>query len=132
MRRKSLTPLGETEMEVLHLVWELGQATVADVRARMLEHRQVAYTTVMTVMKNLADKGYLTFEKDGVTYVYSAARRPEEVRQSLLGELMQKVFKGSPGALVQTLVASEKLSEAQREEIRQIISRMEEDDADLH
>ena len=130
MRRKSLTPLGETEMEVLHLVWELGHATVADVRERMLRHRDVAYTTVMTVMKNLADKGYLQFEKEGVTYVYSAARAPEDVRRSLLGELMEKVFKGSPGALVQTLVASEKLSDAEREEIKRIIDQMEEDDAD--
>ena len=130
MRRKSLTPLGETEMEVLHLVWELGSATVADVRDRILEEREVAYTTVMTVMKNLADKGYLRFEKEGVTYVYSAARPPEDVRRSLLGELMQKVFKGSPGALVQTLVASEKLSDREREEIRRIIENMEGDDDD--
>ena len=130
MRRKSLTPLGETEMEVLHLVWELGSATVADVRDRILKEREVAYTTVMTVMKNLADKGYLQFEKEGVTYVYSAARPPEDVRRSLLGELMQKVFKGSPGALVQTLVASEKLSDREREEIRRIIENMEGDDDD--
>ena len=130
MRRKSLTPLGETEMEVLHLVWELRRATVADVRTRMLKHRDVAYTTVMTVMKNLADKGYLQFDKEGVTYIYSAARAPEDVRQSLLGELMQKVFKGSPGALVQTLVASEQLSDAEREEIKRIIDQMEDDDAD--
>lgn len=130
MKRKSLTPLGETEMEVLLLVWELRRATVADVRARMLKHRDVAYTTVMTVMKNLADKGYLQFDKEGVTYIYSAARAPEDVRQSLLGELMQKVFKGSPGALVQTLVASEQLSDAEREEIKRIIDQMEDDDAD--
>ena len=65
MKRKSLTPLGETEMEVLHHVWDLGRATVADVQARILRERKVAYTTVMTVMKKLADKGYLQFEMDG-------------------------------------------------------------------
>jgi len=128
MRRKSLTPLGETEMEILHHVWDLRQATVADVRARILETREVAYTTVMTVMKNLADKGYLQFEKDGVTYVYSAARPPEEVRHSLVDDLVRKVFDGSPLALVQTLVRAENLTEAERQDLKRLIDEMEDDD----
>lgn len=128
MKRKSLTPLGETEMEILHHVWDLGQATVADVRERILETREVAYTTVMTVMKNLADKGYLQFEKEGVTYVYSAARPPEEVRHSLVDDLVRKVFEGSPLALVQTLVRSEHLTEAERQDIKRLIDEMEDDD----
>lgn len=128
MKRKSLTPLGETEMEILHHVWDLGLATVADVRARILETREVAYTTVMTVMKNLADKGYLQFEKEGVTYVYSAARPPEEVRHSLVDDLVRKVFDGSPLALVQTLVRAENLTEAERQDLKRLIDAMEDDD----
>lgn len=128
MKRKSLTPLGETEMEILHHVWDLRQATVADVRTRILKTREVAYTTVMTVMKNLADKGYLQFEKDGVTYVYSAARPPEEVRHSLVDDLVRKVFDGSPLALVQTLVRAENLTEAERQDLKRLIDEMEEDD----
>jgi predicted transcriptional regulator len=128
MKRKSLTPLGETEMEILHHVWDLGQATVADVRTRILETREVAYTTVMTVMKNLADKGYLQFEKEGVTYVYSAARSPEEVRHSLVDDLVRKVFDGSPLALVQTLVRAEDLTEAERQDLKRLIDEMEDDD----
>ena len=104
------------------------QATVADVRERILETREVAYTTVMTVMKNLADKGYLQFEKDGVTYVYSAARPPEEVRHSLVDDLVRKVFEGSSLALVQTLVRSENLTEAERQDIKHLIDGMEDDD----
>lgn len=129
-RRKSLTPLGETEMEVLQLVWELGEATVNDVRDIILEERDVAYTTIMTVMKNLADKGYLKYRKEGVTYVYSAAKAPEEVRSSLLEELMGKVFEGSPTALVQTLVQRQELSEAERRELRALIDALAEDDDD--
>ena len=128
MKRKSLTPLGETEMEILHHVWDLGQATVADVRTRILKTREVAYTTVMTVMKNLADKGYLQFEKEGVTYVYSAARSPEEVRHSLVDDLVRKVFEGSPLALVQTLVRAEALTEAERQDLKRLIDEMEDDD----
>ncbi len=128
MKRKSLTPLGETEMEVLHHVWDLGRATVAEVQARILHERKVAYTTVMTVMKKLADKGYLQFEKEGATYVYSAARSSEEVQRSLVDDLVSKVFRGSSLALVQTLVRHEDLTDEERRDIKQLIEAMEEDD----
>lgn len=124
--KKSLTPLGETEMEVLHHVWHMKEATVKEVRNRILESREVAYTTIMTVMKNLADKGYLKYRKDGVTYVYSPAVEPESVRFSLVKDLVKKVFRGSPKELVQTLVQSEDLSEREREEIKHLIDDMEE------
>jgi len=130
MRRKSLTHLGETEMEVLHHVWDLGEATVTDVRERILEDRDVAYTTIMTVMKKLAEKGYLTYHKEGRSYVYEPAQQPNEVQHSLLQRLMEKVFNGSPSALVQTLVQREDLSDAERHEILDIIDALEASEAD--
>lgn len=124
--KKSLTPLGETEMEVLHHVWDLGEATVKDVRKRILEKREVAYTTIMTVMKNLSEKGYLKYRKDGVTYVYSPAQEPESVRSSLIGDLLKKVFKGSPKEMVQALVNSDDLTADDLSEIKKMIDQMEE------
>ena len=130
MKRKSLTHLGETEMEVLHHVWDLGEATVADVRERILENRDVAYTTIMTVLKKLAEKGYLDYHKEGRSYVYQPAQEPNEVQHSLLRRLMDKVFEGSPSALVQTLVKREDLSDDERAEIRALIDALEEEDTD--
>jgi predicted transcriptional regulator len=129
-KRKSLSVLGETELEVLQHVWTLGKATVAEVQARVVQTRPVAYTTVMTVMKNLADKGYLHFEKDGATYVYSAARSPESVRHGLLSTLLEQAFQGSPAALVQTLVQHEPLTETEKAEIRHLIDQLGNDHAD--
>lgn len=126
-KKKSLTPLGETEMEVLNHVWELGEATVKDVRKRILKERDVAYTTIMTVMKNLTEKGYLQYRKDGVTYVYSPDRTPESVRSNLIKNLITKVFKGSPKELVQTLVNSDNLSEKDLTEIKSMIDQMEDE-----
>ncbi len=123
-RRRSLTPLGETEMEVLHHVWELGNATVADVHERILRERKVAYTTVMTVMKKLSEKGFLRFDRDGASYVYSAARSPDDVREGLLRALLEKVFQGSSAALVQTLVRREDISPEEHEEIRRMVENM--------
>lgn len=128
MRSKSLTPLGETEMEVLHHVWQLGEATVADIQARLLAEREVAYTTVMTVLRNLANKGYLHFEKEGKTYVYAAARPPSEVQHELLSGLLDKVFHGSASALLQTLVQHETLSAEERADLLSLIQDLEADD----
>lgn len=123
--RKPLDPLGETEMEILNIVWDLGEASVANVRERILEYREVAYTTVMTIMKNLADKEYLKYRKEGLSYIYSAAVKPDQVRYSLIDRLVDKVFKGSPSELVQTLVKNENLSEDERREIKKMIDKLE-------
>ena len=122
--RNPLTPLGGTEMEVLREVWDLGRASARDVHDRITVRRRLAYTTVMTVMKNLAEKGYLRYEPEGTAYVYSAARAPEEVQGSVLSGILDKVFGGSSLDLVQTLVRSESLSEADRAEIRRLIDRL--------
>lgn len=125
MKRTRLSALGETEMEVLQHVWDLERATVSDVQERILVTRKVAYTTIMTVMKNLADKGYLAFERDGNQFVYRAARPEEEVKHSLLQGLMDKVFGGSAHQLVQTLVRHERMTEEEQRELRRIIDSME-------
>jgi len=132
MQRKSLTHLGETEMEVLHHVWDLGEATVSDVRERILEDRDVAYTTVMTVLKKLAEKDYLDYHKEGRSYVYQPAQDPDAVQHSLLQRLMEKVFQGSPSALVQTLVRREDLSDDERAEIRALIDALDEEDSETN
>lgn len=124
--RKPLNRLGETEMEILNHVWDLGEASVADVRERMLEYRSVAYTTVMTIMKNLANKKLLKYRQEGLSYIYSAAIKPDQVRHNLVDHLINKVFKGSAKNLVQTLVQNENLSDEELTEIRNMIDNMEE------
>jgi predicted transcriptional regulator len=121
-------PLGKTELEVLQIVWELEEATVNEVRNRILEKRQVAYTTIMTVMKNLSDKGALKYRKEGSAYVYSATQKqdPEKVKSKLLNLTLDKVFNGSAADLVQTLVQNERLSKEELAEIKKMIDDMEE------
>jgi len=126
MRRKpSLAPLGESEMELLQLVLETGPASVSDIHQRALESRQVAYTTVMSQLKKLSDKGYLEFDQVGNAYIYRAARRPHEVRHSLLTNILEKVFKGSAVELVESLVKNESLSSDDFAEMRRMIDEME-------
>jgi predicted transcriptional regulator len=122
--KNPLTPVGESEMEVLHIVWRLEKATVANIHEEILKSRKVAYTTVMTITKKLADKGLLQYQKSGNSYVYEPARPEEEVKNGLLRQLLDKVFKGSPAELVQNLVEHESLSPAQRKEIEAAIKNL--------
>ena len=116
-------------MEVLQHVWEGGRPIwAADVHAQVAQKRKVAYTTIMTIMRKLADKGYLRYEKHGTAYLYEAARPPGEVKHSLLTGILGKVFGGSPVDLVESLVTYEALSEKERREIKKMLERMEDDD----
>lgn len=71
-------PLGSLELRVLRAVWARGPATVRDVLAAIAPEHPVAYTTVMTVMSRLADKGVLRRRLSGKTYSYTPAYSPEE------------------------------------------------------
>lgn len=128
MKKRSFTALGEAEMEMLQHVWDLGEATVADVHQRVLATRSVAYTTVMTLLKKLADKGYLQYKQNGAAYIYSPARPPEQVRGSLLKDIIDKVFRGSRTALVHTLVGQEELSDEELAEIQRLIEGLSSSD----
>lgn len=125
--RNPITALGGTEMEVLRHVWRLGRATTREVHDAIRAERRIAYTTVMTVMKNLVAKGYLAQDTDGTAHVYHAAKAPAEVQGSLLSGVLAKVFGGSPGALVQTLVQHETLTDADRAELRRLIDALDDD-----
>jgi predicted transcriptional regulator len=124
MKDRSYASLGEAEMEMLQHVWALGEATVTDVHERVLAEREVAYTTVMSILKKLADKGYLQYRTEGRAYVYSAERPPDEVRSALLQAIIERVFDGSPVALAQTLATQESVSDAEWEEIHALIASM--------
>ncbi len=122
--KHDLKSLGDSEIEIMNIIWDKHKASVAEVHDEILTYRKVAYTTVMTIMKNLANKGYLKFEKEGMAYIYEPVREEKEVKGFLLKDMMSKVFKGSPGELVQALVEGQKLSEKEKMEIEEVISKL--------
>ena len=126
MQRKQQV-LGDTELEILNEVWDRGESTVADIHEVILTRRDVAYTTIMTVMKNLSRKGYLSYRMDGRTFVYKAERTAEDVRTGLVRDLVQKAFKDSPLRMALTLVRDEELSADELAELKQAIARLEDD-----
>lgn len=125
MAKKNYKRLGERELEILNTVWELGEASVSDVRAILLTRGPIAYTSVMTTMRKLADKGYLSFSEDEKQYIYKPQKSRSEVRMGLLSDLISSAFKGSPLSLVQTLVREADLSDQEMREIKKVIDQLD-------
>jgi len=90
--RLDLPPL---ELECMKALWRRGGATVHEIRAELLPHRPLAYTTVMTVMNRLAEKGAVDRRKRGRAHVYEAAVSVAEVRDHALARLLENFFQNS-------------------------------------
>jgi BlaI family penicillinase repressor len=121
MRTPSRTLTGQ-ELEIMKVVWELRQATVRDVYEKLREQRPIAYTTVMTMMNILEQKGFLKkAQTDGRAYVYHSARPRKQVVRSMVREFVDRVFNGSAEPLVVHLVEDRRLSEKELKEIARII-----------
>ena len=120
MRPKAST-LTEQELELMKIVWELGKPTVRDVYEKLRKRRKVAYTTVMTMLNVLADKGRLTKRKEGKAYLYQPSEPRRKVVGSMVKEFVGRVFDGSAKPLLVQLVEDRKLSEEDLDEIRRMI-----------
>jgi predicted transcriptional regulator len=93
-RKKGLRKiLGDLETDVMEAIWARGRATVHDVHERLAAaDREVAYTTVMTVMSRLAEKGLLEKQKDGAAYVYTPAASKEEFTSRTVGTVLSELL----------------------------------------
>src|SRR5438034_2280212 len=83
------------ELEIMKVVWRSGASTVRDVYETLLEHRKIAYTTVMTMMNILEQKGYLKKSSKDRAYVYQATRPQKQVIRGMVREFVDRVFNGS-------------------------------------
>jgi len=111
--------IGSLEADILAIVWDDQQATVRDVYETLREQRQIAYTTVMTVMNNLVKKGLLSQDRTAIAYVYKPAIPGDEVASTILDSLVQRLFRGRANlALSHLLGLKRDLDPEQAEELR--------------
>src|SRR6476659_519142 len=116
MRRRSAT-LTEQELEIMKIVWDRDAVTVRDVYEALLERRKVAYTTVMTMMKILEQKGRLKKNQSDRAYVYRAAQPKGQVIGAMVKEFVNRVLNGSAQPLLVHLVGEHNLSKEDLDEI---------------
>lgn len=121
--RSPKSTLTEQELEIMKVIWQLETATVRQVYETLLEHRKIAYTTVMTMMNILEQKGYLKKRQDDRAYVYRPSQPQKQVIRSMVREFVNRVFNGSAEPLLVHLVEDQHLSADDLEEIRKTIRK---------
>jgi len=120
MKTRRPGPLTDAELEIMHVVWELGDATVRQVHEVLAARRPVAYTTVMTMLGLLARKGHLKKEESGRAYVYRPAHPKGRVVSTMLDDFVSGVFRGSARPLVLALLKDRKISKRDLDEIARL------------
>ncbi len=122
MARPRAKELTERELEVMHLFWEHGELTIAEAREELVgSGRDLAYTTVATLVRILNEKGFLEQTNDERPFRYRPVRSFEDVSGSLLGDVMQRVFGGSREQLLIRLLENKKLTTKERRLLQDIL-----------
>jgi predicted transcriptional regulator len=104
MARPKSKDLTDTEQSIMQVLWRDGEVSVKEITAELSKTKPTAYTTMQTMCKILAEKGYADFRKDGRAFLYSAKLTEKEAQQSALSTLLNKFFGGSSQLLTQHLM----------------------------
>ncbi len=118
--------VGAAELEVLTTLWDHGPLTVRQVLRHLHDAgRRVAYTTVLTFLTRLEQKGFVRSNKSSIAYVYRANVTRDRVRKSRVKELVQDLYDGAAGPLVLQLVKTGKLSPEEVSELHKLIDGLD-------
>ena len=109
------------ELDVMSILWRVGHATVAEVRAELAE--DLAYTSVLSALQTLEEKGYVAHEVAGRAYRYYATVTPDAAGGSALSRILDKIFHGSAESLLAQLVAERQLSAEELKRMRSLLQR---------
>jgi predicted transcriptional regulator len=116
------SPLTGQELEIMKVIWKLGPSTVRQVYEAMLKRRKIAYTTVMTMMNILEQKGFLKKNQGEKAFVYATSQPEQQVIRAMVRDFVDRVFNGAAEPLLLHLVEDDKLTAEELDEIRRNIS----------
>jgi BlaI family penicillinase repressor len=115
--------LGERELDVMAILWEIGSGTVDDVRSRL--PNKLAYTTVLTILRNLEAKDFVSHEEEGRAHRYRARVAQQVAQKSALSRIVKKFFAGSPEALLAHLVDEHDVDATELRRLARTIAKRE-------
>lgn len=116
-----LSPL---QLDVMRAVWTLGEARVGEVRER-LDRRELAATTVATLLSRLEKRGLLAHHTEGRQYVYRALKTEQEISESMVSDLTTNLFDGEASQLVSHLLRKSEFAPEDLAEIKRLIAERE-------
>lgn len=121
----SLPPLSRAQLEIMNIVWDRGEATVADVWKALSDRRKVARNTVLTLLSRLEEKGWLERDTDPHAHRYRAAVPREATLGTIVEQLVEDAFGGSAEGLVMALLHSRKITKEETARLRALIDQAE-------
>ncbi len=125
MRKPSSTPTPQ-ELAIMKVVWRLDTPTVRAVYEALRKSRPIAYTTVMTMMNVLEDKGYLAKKTTGSAHIYTPTKPRHQVVGAMVRDFVDRVFDGASASLLLHLAKDSRLTERQRKAVQRIIEEIDE------
>jgi predicted transcriptional regulator len=126
MARSKPKSLTKGELRIMQVLWKLRRGTVAEVAAA-IQKPALAYTTVLTMLRILEQKGAVKRELDGRAHVYFPAFEQDDAARNAIGDIVQAFFKNSKTALAMRLIAEEKLDRDELAQMKALIEQSEED-----
>lgn len=121
----SRPPLSEAQLEIMNVVWDRGEVTVADVWKAVASRRKVSRNTVLTMLTRLEEKGWLSRDEEGHAFRYRATVPREVTLGTMIRRLVDTAFGGSAEGLVMALLHGRGVSREEARRIRTMISRAE-------
>lgn len=120
---KNIKPT-ESELEILQVLWDRGQASVRDVHEELLKTKEAGYTTTLKLMQIMHEKGLVKRDDSIKTHIYQAAVSKEKTQKHLLGKMIDTLFGGSPTQLVMQALGNHKASDVELEEIQKLLDNL--------
>lgn len=99
------TYLGDLQLAIMRVLWDLGEATVTDVHQALLDERGLAPTTIATMLKKMEEKGVVSHRAEGRKFIYQPTVSEDLVMRGMVSDLTERLFGGNPVALVSHLIS---------------------------
>jgi len=116
--------LTDVELELMTILWKLGGGSVSEVIDQLPKDRDLAYTSVSTILRILEQKGVLTAQKEGRGHTYIPAIQKTDYEAKAVKDVVERVFDGTPLALVKQLLNNVKINEQELKELKDLINNV--------
>ncbi|HZC58995.1 MAG TPA: BlaI/MecI/CopY family transcriptional regulator [Chthoniobacterales bacterium] len=123
MARKQSPTLTDAELRPMEVLWQSGSATVAEVHKALPKRLGLSYSTVLTTLRILEQKGYVTHTKEGQAYVYQPVVSRSQAQRNALGHVLSRFFENSPELLVMNLINTEQIDAEDLERIQKLVQQ---------
>jgi BlaI family penicillinase repressor len=122
MSKPRIRRLGDLQLRILKVLWERREASVADVHAALPGGRELAYTTVATMLRKMESRGLLTHRSEGRSFIYSAKVAEADVSRGMADDLVDRLFEGSLTEAVSHLLTTREVSRAELSTLEKLIA----------